>query len=66
MKAEYIGPEKIHAGMHIEVAKGTPVEKAERIADEVMQRIHTQNEDGFCVIHVEAQKKLKSTSGGRQ
>jgi cation diffusion facilitator family transporter len=66
LKAEYIGPEMVHAGMHIEVAKGTPVERAERIADEVMHRIHTQNEDGFCVIHIESQKKLKPASGGRK
>lgn len=59
LRAEYIGPETIHAGMHIEVAKGTPIEKAERIADEVMRRIHTESEDGYCVIHVEARKKSK-------
>lgn len=66
LKAEYIGPETVHAGLHIEVAKGTPIEKAEHIADEVMHHIHTQNENGFCVIHVESQKKLKPTPGGRK
>lgn len=62
LKAEYIGPETIHAGMHIEVAKGTPIEKAERIADKVMHRIHTENENGYCVIHVEAKKKGRLSS----
>ena len=66
LKAEYIGPETVHAGLHIEVAKGTPIEKAERIADEVMHHIHTQDENGFCVIHIEALKKLKPTSGGKK
>ena len=66
LKAEYIGPEMVHAGMHIEVAKGTPVEKAESIADEVLHRIHSQDENGFCVIHIESQKKTNSTSGGRK
>lgn len=56
LRAEYIGPETIHAGMHVEVANGTPIEEAERIADEVILRIHAQNENGFCVIHVEARK----------
>ncbi len=64
LRAEYIGPETIHAGLHIEVAKGTPIEKAESIADEVMHRIHTESDDGFCVIHIEAQKKTKPSSGG--
>ncbi len=66
LRAEYIGPETIHAGLHIEVAKGTPIEKAELIADQVMQRIHTEIEDGYCVIQVEAQKKTASTSGERK
>lgn len=66
LRAEYIGPETIHAGLHIEVAKGTPIEKAELIADQVMQRIHTEIEDSYCVIQVEAQKKTASTSGERK
>lgn len=66
LRAEYIGPQIIHAGMHIEVASGTAIEKAERIADEVMHRIHAEGEDGFCVIHVEAQKKPQPVSGGKK
>ena len=66
LRAEYIGPETIHAGMHIEVAKRTSIEKAERIADEVMHKIHTESDNGFCVIHVEAQKEPKSNSGGKR
>jgi cation diffusion facilitator family transporter len=66
LKAEYIGPETVHAGLHIEVAKGTPIEKAESIADEVMHRIHTQDENGFCVIHIESKKRTELTSGGRK
>ena len=44
----------IHAGMHIEVVRGTPVEKAECIVDGVMHRIPTQSENGFCLIYIEA------------
>jgi cation diffusion facilitator family transporter len=64
LKAEYIGPETVHAGLHIEVAQGTPIEKAEHIADEVMLHIHTKDENGFCVIHIESKKRIESTSGG--
>ena len=53
LRAEYIGPETIHAGLHIEVARGTPIEEASRIAEEVQQRIHEGPEAGFCVIHVD-------------
>lgn len=53
LRAEYIGPETVHAGMHIEVARGTPVEEADRIAEEVEKLIHQGTEPGFCVIHVD-------------
>jgi cation diffusion facilitator family transporter len=66
LRAEYIGPETIHAGMHIEVTRGTPIEEADRIAEEVMHRIHTESEDSFCVIHVEAKKRKKSSTGAKQ
>lgn len=35
LKAEYIGPNVIHTGFHIEVAKGMSIEEADRIAEEV-------------------------------
>lgn len=53
LRAEYIGPEVVHAGLHIEVARGTPVEEADRISEQVHQRIHAEVEAGFCVIHVD-------------
>ena len=52
--------EIIIAGLHIEVAGGASIEEAEQIANGVMHRIHTENKDDYCVIHVEAQKKSKS------
>lgn len=54
LRAEYIGPGTVHAGMHIEVQRGLPVEEAERIAKEVQDRIHQGTGAGYCVIHVEA------------
>lgn len=52
--AEYVGPDTVHAGMHIEVPRGTPIEEADRIAEEVMRRIHSSADASYCVIHVDA------------
>jgi hypothetical protein len=52
--------------MHIEVAKGAPVEEAENIADGVMYHIHSQNKNNFCAVQIETQKMPKSISGGRK
>jgi ferrous-iron efflux pump FieF len=53
LRAEYIGPDIVHAGMHIEVRRGTAIEEADRIAEEVQKRIHKDSEAGFCTIHVD-------------
>jgi cation diffusion facilitator family transporter len=54
LRAEYIGPDTVHAGMHIVVQRGLPIEEAERIAEDVRQRIHQGADVSFCVIHVDA------------
>ena len=54
LRAEYVGPHTIHAGMHIKVRRGLPVEEAGRIAEEVRQRVHQGTDSGYCVIHVNA------------
>lgn len=53
LRAEYIGPEDVHAGLHIEVERGTSIEEADRISAEVYKRIHADTDTGFCVIHVD-------------
>jgi len=53
LRAEYIGPNTVHAGMHIEVQRGLPIEKANSIAEEVLQRLHDDADSGYCVIHVD-------------
>jgi cation diffusion facilitator family transporter len=53
LRAEYIGPDTVHAGMHIEVQRGLPIEEADRIAEEVRQRVHQGTESDYCVIHVD-------------
>lgn len=53
-RAEYVGSDTVHAGLHIEVARGLPIEEADRIAEEVKRRIHEGANAGYCVIHVDA------------
>ncbi len=54
IRAEYIGPDTVHVGMHIEVQKGMPIEEADRIAEEVREKVHQEVKGGYCVIHVDA------------
>lgn len=54
IRAEYIGPETVHVGMHIEVQKGTPVEEASRIAEVVREKVHGSVKGGYCFIHLDA------------
>jgi cation diffusion facilitator family transporter len=53
LRAEYIGPDTVHAGMHIVVKRGIPIEEADRIAEEVRERIHQGTSGHYCFIHVD-------------
>jgi len=53
VRAEYIGPDVVHAGLHIEIEPGTPIEEADRISKEVEQRVHSGAKSGFCFIHID-------------
>jgi len=44
--AEYVGPNIVHTGFHIEVAKGTPIE-------EVKDKVSRETGRQHCVIHVD-------------
>lgn len=54
LRAEYIGPDTVHVGMHIDVQKGMPIEEADRIAEEVREKVHQELKGGYCVIHMDA------------
>lgn len=54
IRAEFVGPEQVHAGLHIEVDPDLSVEEANRIVEDVHRRIHEQPHVGYCVIHVDA------------
>ncbi len=51
--AEYGGPNIINMGLHIEVAYGTPIEEADRIAGEVRRRIMREEGCTYCIVHVD-------------
>jgi len=53
LKAEYVGPNIVHTGFHVEVAKGKPIQEADRIAHEVEKRVSRQTGCQHCVIHVD-------------
>lgn len=53
LRAEYIGPGIVHIGMHIEVQPRMLIEEADRIAEEVLQRVHQHMPSGYCFIHVD-------------
>lgn len=53
LRAEYIGPETLHAGMRLVVAPGTTIEAANVIAEQARQRIHQATPAGYCEIQVE-------------
>jgi len=53
LKAEYVGPDTVHVDFHIEVAKGTPIEEADRISHEVDEKVSLETGCQHCVIHVD-------------
>lgn len=66
LRAEYVGPEAIHAGMHIEVDRGLTVEEANRIADQVYERVHAGLKAGYCYIHVDAVQPATKPKEGKE
>ena len=53
LRAEYVGPDMVQTGFHIEVAKGTTIEEADRIAEEVHMKVNRETGCQHCVIHVD-------------
>ena len=44
LRAEYVGPDIVHAGLHLVVPRGLPVEDAHRIAETVRARVHEETD----------------------
>ena len=53
LRAVYIGPEATHVELHIAVSRGTPIEEADRIAEEATERIRTISGCEYCTIHID-------------
>ena len=53
LRAEYIGPDTVHAGMHLLVDPEITVREADRIAELVRESVLPCGGKGHCFIHVE-------------
>ena len=53
VRAEYVGPDVVHAGLRVAVAPNLPVAEAARIAREIEIRVHEGAHAGYCFIQVE-------------
>jgi cation diffusion facilitator family transporter len=65
LRAEYVGPDVIHAGLHVVVPRGIPVEEAHRIAEAVRARVHEKTDGQYCVIQVEP-AEAEEVAGGSE
>lgn len=52
VRAEFVGPDAIHADVQVAVQPDTTVLEAERIGESVKARIHQELPDGFCWVGV--------------
>lgn len=57
LRAEYIGPDVIHADLHIEVQRGITIEAANNIASKVRQRVDETAEFEYCGVHVDPERE---------
>ena len=53
LRAEYVGPGVVHAGLHLVVSPDVSVEKAHRMAETVRHRVHKETDGHCCLIQVE-------------
>jgi ferrous-iron efflux pump FieF len=53
LRAEFIGPDTVHAGLHIEVAQQLTIGEGARIVEEVRQRVHQATRAGYCYIEID-------------
>ena len=53
LRAEFIGPDTVHAGMHLLVDPDITVREADRIAEKVRESVSPCGGKGHCFIHVE-------------
>jgi cation diffusion facilitator family transporter len=56
LRAEYIGPDIVHADIHIEVRRGKSIEEANNITEEVLKMLHKSADRGYWSVHVDPAK----------
>jgi cation diffusion facilitator family transporter len=61
LRAEFIGPDTVHAGMHLLVDPDITVRDADRIAELVRERVSPCGGKGHCFIHVEPARPAAPT-----
>lgn len=63
VRAEYVGPEQLHAGIRLAVAPDTTVAAGERITAEVRRRVHDGiAEAAHCVVELEPSRPRDRSS----
>jgi len=60
LRAEYVEPNTVHTGSYIEVAKGTLIEEADKIVEDVRTRVSLETGCQHCAIDVDATNQLSS------
>lgn len=51
LRAEYVGPDTIHADLHLELDPDMPIKEADRIAHEVERRLAEETGCRYCEVH---------------
>lgn len=62
IKAEYVGPDEVHADMHILVERGIPVEDADLIMRKVREKIQSSVNVKYCSIHLDATAPVEKSN----
>jgi divalent metal cation (Fe/Co/Zn/Cd) transporter len=53
LRAEFVGPQTVHAGIRLAVAADLTVAQAGHIASEVERRVHDASHVGYCFVQIE-------------
>lgn len=61
LRTEYVGPETVHVGMHIKVKQGLSIEEANKIVEEVKDKVRRSIDmvASYCYIHVDSEESDK-------
>jgi len=58
IKAEYVGRESVYVALHVNVASGTPIEEADRVAEVVRKEIKQHANCEYSEVHVDPEGLL--------